>query len=491
MKKIHKLSIFLFLLTFAVYIFFQFPGFQGYEDETYNRIVTNLQTGEFKTARSGYAQTLLETPFVLKGQIWGKILGVKGDKPAQLSALFYNPFITALSTTVIFLIWGLFTNKRKAFWLSLVFAFGTMAFPYAAIGMEPTAVLFVLLSVLFLFRYGEYKENRDLLWSGVFYFLLFFSKAYYFITLPAYLGYLLSIGNFKVNRNLVKELTWFIAPLIIILPLYLLVNKYNFGVYFGGQYKLSNELLGGDNPLYGIYGLLLSFGKSIFIYNPVLVLSLILFPRFFRKYNKEAIFVTLFSLMMVLFVASIHWWSDETWGPRYLLSLSAIGLLPLVILPEILGTTLKKFLVFTLITASVLFQFLGSTVRYDVFPYSFYEIYGATGYNVLASQEYQYIPQFAPYWVNYQLLKNKILGSRKALKYKIIYSPPMEMAATSRGQVVTKEIIYDNNKYQAHALNFWWINVPGISYFRFLGLFILIFVGLYWWGRSLLKPRQV
>lgn len=498
MYKTLKLPLFILILTFVAYSFVQFPGFQGYEDETYHRIITNLEAGEFKTARSGYAQVLLETPFVWKGKILENILNVQHGKISQLFALFYNPFVTAVEALVMFLIFNLFTNKRKSLFYSLLFAFGTMVFPYASIGMDPTAVLFVVLSVYFLFRFGKYKNNRDLTLSGLFYFLLLFSKAYYFITLPAYLGYLALTFNptiFPLEKtaikNLIKSCLLFFSPLILVLPLYLISNKYNFGVYFGGQYKLSNELLGGENPIFGIYGLLLSFGKSLFIYNPVLILSLILIPTFYRKYKKEGVFTILFSILMILFVASIHWWSDETWGPRYLLSFSAIGLLPIIMLPEILTSKVKRTFCILLITFSFTFQLLGSLTRYDVFPYSFYEIYGATKHNVLASQEYQYIPQFAPYLVNYQLLKNKILGQEKPLSYSIKYSPPMEMAATERGESVIKEITYDNNKYQAHVSNFWWMNVPGISPYQLFGVYLLVFVGLFWWGKKLLEKSQI
>jgi|GEM_PF-2529067 len=523
MGKKLQIALLLFLLSFSVYLFCQFSGFQGYEDETYNRIVKNLETGEFKTARSGYAQTLLETPFVLKGQIMGSILGVDHAKISQLYALFYNPFVTALSVAIIFLIFVLYVGKRRAFWLSLIYAFGTMAFPYASIGMEPTAVLFILLSVYFLFLSGRnvpwhIPTKYYLALSGLFYFLLFFSKAYYFVTGLAFIAYLYLLDSSSVKK-FIKHVLLFFLPLVAIIPVYLLANKYNFGVYFGGQYKLSNELFGGENPIFGIYGLLLSFGKSIFIYVPVLILSVIFFPRFYRKYPKEAIFVLIYSFSLITFISQIHWWSDETWGPRYLLSLSAIGLLPLITLPfatpvlsfrplsrdpeRLLGKKRLnprvsqgspeddnrervsisknriKVLAFGLIlTASFFFQLLGSLVRYDVFPYSFYEIYGTTGYNVLASQEYQYIPQFAPYFVNYQLIKNKFFGRNKPLDYKIIYSPPMEMAATERGKEVTKKITYDNNKYQAHAINFWWMNLPGVPAYKLLGIFVLIFAGL-------------
>ncbi len=495
MPKKFKLLFFLFFFSFAVYTFFQFPGFQGYEDETYNRIITNLKSGELKTARSGYLQILLETPFIWTGQILDSFLKIEHDKISQIFALFYNPFVSALSVVVMFLIFNLYNKKHQAFWLSLVYAFGTMAFPYATIGMDPTAVLFVLFAIYFLFLFGKKialvenkKANLYLFLSGFFYFLLFFSKTYYLITGLAFLSFIYFCSRKekdfkKFLKKLFRYFLLFFSSLIFLAPIYLIANKYNFGGCFSGPYKLSNELFGGENFIFGIYGLLFSFGKSLFIYNPVLLLSVLLFSQFYKKNQKEAFFVLIYTISLVLFVARIHWWSDETWGPRYLLSLSAVGLLPLIALDwqslKKDGKQIKKIVFGLIIAFSFFFQLLGTLVRYDVFPYSFYEIYNATGYNVLASQEYQYIPQFAPYFVNYQLLTNKILRVRKPLIYKIIYSPPMEEVATKKGSVFTKEIVYDNNKYQAHCLNFWWMNVPNISPFLLFFLFILIFGGLF------------
>ena len=348
MNRKTKTALYLLTLAFTVYSFFQFPGFQGYEDETYKRIVTNIESSEFKTGRSGYAQTVLETPFVLKGQFFDSWLNTSNHQISQLYALLYNPFVTAVGVAVMFMLFNLFVSRRKAFWLSLVYAFGTMAFPYAGIGMEPTAVLFVLLATYFLFRFGKNQNDvipapclpagrkagiqtyKYLILSGLFYFLLFFSKAYYFVMLPAFLGYLWMLCDLKITKKLIKNSILFFSSLVLILPLYLFANNYNFGNYFGGQYNLANELTGGENIIFGTYGLLLSFGKSIFIYVPALILSVAFFKRFYQKFKNEAIFVILYSLLLILFVAQIHWWSDETWGPRYLLSLGAIGLIPLV-----------------------------------------------------------------------------------------------------------------------------------------------------------------
>ncbi|MBM3256662.1 MAG: hypothetical protein FJZ04_04330, partial [Candidatus Moranbacteria bacterium] len=352
MSKKLKTALFLGSLLFLVYVFFQHPGFQGYEDETYRRIWDNLASGEFRAARSGYAQIVLETPFVWAGKVAGMFFGANAESAAQLFANFYSPFISALSVAVFFLLVNLFAPRKRAFGVALAFGLLTMTFPYALIGMEPTAVFFLVTAVYFLFKFGQNKNKAHLVLSGLFYFLLFFSKAYYFVTIPAFLIYIFLAQNLKFKiqdlKNFVKGCLLFFSPLLVIFPLYFFANKYNFGVFFGGAYNLRVELLGGDNILFGLYGLLLSFGKSIFVYNPILLLSLFFVGSFYRKFQKEAVFLTIFSLLLLLFVSWTHWWSDETWGPRYLIAFIFPLMIPLALFrKKLLGFQTFKKVVFT------------------------------------------------------------------------------------------------------------------------------------------------
>jgi len=75
------------------------------------------------------------------------------------------------------------------------------------------------------------------------------------------------------------------------------------------------------------------------------------------------------------------------------------------------------------------------------------------------------------------------------LYYKIIYTPPMEQVG-GQGVNLTKELAYDTSKYRNHALNFWWMNVPNVSPYTLLGIFILILAGLGWWGKSLIESTK-
>lgn len=488
-----KLFGFLFLtaLAFTLYTFLQHVDFQGYEDETYNRIRENLATGQFKASRCGYGQIVLETPFVFLGELLNSLLNGKKNEYVKLIALFYNPFITALIVGISFLIFHLFVKIRQALLLAVIFAFATMLFPYALIGMEPTSLLCVALSIFFLFRFGKSNQRLDLLLSGLAFFSLFFGKSYYFFTGPAFALYLL-LDSLERGKPWFKEtasrLMIFFAPLALIFPLYLLGNNASYGGYWKSPYVLQNELFGGENFIFGLYGLLFSFGKSFFIYSPILLLSIWLFRPFYRKFRKEAIFTAAYTIILLLFVSRVHWWSDETWGPRYLVSLCLLLSFPLIMIFRPMEATKKyyRILIIGFVSLSVAFQLLGVVARYGVFPRTLSDLYTQTGHNTLASSEYQYVPAFAPYLINAALIRNQIIGQNQPLRFRLIYTPPMEQMA--QGAPLIKDIEYAPPK-ETSIFDFWWRKYkkkPEV-YFSILAVFVLIFAGLYHFGRRFFR----
>ncbi len=483
--------LFLVVLSFLTYLFFQHVDFQGYEDETYLRIRENIRLGEFKASRCGYGQIILETPFVFLGEKINTLFDGQQDEYVKFFALSYNPFITALTVGVIFFLFLLFIKNTQAFYLALVYGLGTMAFPYAVIGMEPTSVLFLSLSTLFLFKFGKDQRKINILLSGLFFFSLFFGKSYYFFTAPAFALYLFLIF-FSREKPWFKQFfqsgLLFISPLIVILPLYLLGNFVSYGGYFKSPYVFQNELFGGENFIFGLYGLLFSFGKSFFIYNPIIVLSAFLFIKFYRRFSKEALFVAVYSACLLLFVSRVHWWSDETWGPRYLISLSFMWMLPLIMIfkDSLWQRKSFRFLLIVLIFFSFSFQMLGVLARYGVFPRTMKDLYQQTGHNTLTSGEYQYVPTFAPYLINARLIKNIILDRKDPLNFHLVYSPPMEQNA--EGKEIIHDIAYKPPK-ETSVLDFWWRHhkKDRLMYFSILGGFALLYFLLYHFGRKLFR----
>jgi hypothetical protein len=82
-------------------------------------------------------------------------------------------------------------------------------------------------------------------------------------------------------------------------------------------------------PWEGIAGMLFSPGKSIFLYAPPLILSLVFFPRFWRRERRLAEAMLLATGIALLFYGS--WWAWHggwCWGPRFLVPLIPLWVLP-------------------------------------------------------------------------------------------------------------------------------------------------------------------
>ena len=93
------------------------------------------------------------------------------------------------------------------------------------------------------------------------------------------------------------------------------------------QYAANNGLTG--NPVIGTFGLLLSPGKSIFIYVPLLLVSVVCFRRFSVNYPSEAGFVIVLSLMWLLLHSRLaSWYGASGWGPRHFITIVPVLVLP-------------------------------------------------------------------------------------------------------------------------------------------------------------------
>lgn len=81
--------------------------------------------------------------------------------------------------------------------------------------------------------------------------------------------------------------------------------------------------------LEGFYGLTLSPGRSVFFFSPVLLVALAGWSRYFVEHRAHA----RLALALVLAIAVPHmmfpvWWAGGFWGPRYLVAVTPLLLLP-------------------------------------------------------------------------------------------------------------------------------------------------------------------
>jgi hypothetical protein len=123
-----------------------------------------------------------------------------------------------------------------------------------------------------------------------------------------------------------------------LIPFFVWQSWYNYlrtGIFYKSPVQTAvyaeNNALDG-NIFLGISGLLFSPGKSIFIYAPLLILSVILCKKFYREHKKEAIYIAAITILWLLLHAKLrNWYGAAGWGPRHLLTLVPIAFLPFAV----------------------------------------------------------------------------------------------------------------------------------------------------------------
>jgi Dolichyl-phosphate-mannose-protein mannosyltransferase len=139
----------------------------------------------------------------------------------------------------------------------------------------------------------------------------------------------------KTSRSFKEIIARTCTGLLVLLPFVVWQGWYNHlrtGLFYlspvqTSQYATNNALDG--NLLIGLTGLLFSPGKSIVVYAPLLILSLLLFKKFYRRYPNEALYILVLSTLWFLLHARLRsWYGAWGWGPRHF-----ITILPLLFLP--------------------------------------------------------------------------------------------------------------------------------------------------------------
>jgi len=96
------------------------------------------------------------------------------------------------------------------------------------------------------------------------------------------------------------------------------------------QYAANNALDGDLGA--GLVGLLFSPGKSLFVYAPFLILSVMVFPAFWRKHRPAAAFILVVAVMWLLLHAKLRsWYGAWGWGPRHFITVLPVLAIPALV----------------------------------------------------------------------------------------------------------------------------------------------------------------
>jgi hypothetical protein len=126
-----------------------------------------------------------------------------------------------------------------------------------------------------------------------------------------------------------------LLSLSTLIPFFIWQGWYNFlrtGIFYKSpvqmpQYYGSNALDG--DLVQGLIGLLFSPGKSIFIYAPLLIISVLASLKFSQKFSRESVYIAVISILWFALHAKLKsWYGAAGWGPRHFITILPILFLP-------------------------------------------------------------------------------------------------------------------------------------------------------------------
>jgi hypothetical protein len=126
----------------------------------------------------------------------------------------------------------------------------------------------------------------------------------------------------EARSSCVRFCLWLLTAVVIGSALFCWYNNVRFGSPFdSGKFRFSSQrgIPTFGNPVAGFGTLMLSPGKSVFLYSPTVILALMGIRRLYQQQRALAVGVCLASVALVLFLSCISFaGGDWCWGPRYL-----------------------------------------------------------------------------------------------------------------------------------------------------------------------------
>jgi hypothetical protein len=264
-------------------------------------------------------------------------------------------------------------ERRQAAWTTLLVGVATSIWVYARSSyseIAQTACFLIFFSAL-LDAVRSPAAGSLARW-GLAAGLLVNTKNIYLACLPGALAFI--VWRIRVHAGWRRLLGWAslgFAPGLVALGWYGWVR---WGSIFATGYGGVTRGFWRENPLVGLWGLLLSPGKSLFLFSPPLILALFGVRRFVTRRREAAWAIALTVVPIVLIYSRYLFWSgDWCWGPRYLAFAVPVLLLPVA---ELFGAPgpcfqlrrrARQLAVWAALLGGVAIQIIGNAFAWDDF----------------------------------------------------------------------------------------------------------------------------
>lgn len=296
--------------------------------------------------------------------LFGRLLDPDSRELAQFAWALTPALLGAVTIPLLFVIWrALGIARRSAAAWALAVGFGSLLWTSAASSFDQAPQAALLLGAVWLSRQAVARGSvRDASMAGAaFGVIVHYQAAFVLLGVP--LG--LALVRWPLRRPwwpAVRLATAFAAGVAPFIALLLVSNA----LRFGSPFRLSSAPTGiplFDNPALGAAVLLVSPGKSVFLYSPIVVLALFGLKGLLRVDRSLVVIAAVTTLSHLLLVSSLSFpGGDWCWGPRYL-----VLTVPLVCLAIPWCTAVPSAARGAIVAVSAAIQVLGLTLDHQRF----------------------------------------------------------------------------------------------------------------------------
>lgn len=355
-----------------------------------------LQQGSFGPDGNLYSRKGLGVPLLALPLVWSgfKVPGFGLIK----TALLLNVFITAASGAILCrLVIELGYDERTAIAIALLSGLATPAWAYAkTFFSEPLISLGLLGCAYFLERFRTTGQWQMLFAAGATGALAPLGKTVYLVFTPVMA---LPAWFFIKQKRVIHQIALaiaFLTPQALAVFLILVYNYIRYGSPLATGYLPEESF----SAIWwqGILGLTISPGKGLIWYAPVLLALPWAGIRFFQRHKVLGFYIYALAVgHVLLFGKWFMWHGGDSWGPRFL-----IPVLPLLMVPLAEGwhiLSIRK-LILTLGLAGLVLQIPGLSLPLGVHR----EWLQAQGFPLYAPETF-FKPQLSPLIASWQFVK--------------------------------------------------------------------------------------
>jgi hypothetical protein len=398
----------------------------------------------------GVGQPILTVPFLMLGAHAAHFL----PKP-RIDPDFWLWFFSTLSSAlfsalavVLFQAWLLRRGLAPArvLWAGLLLGLGTIIWVYAGQYRSGTYLMMVFAAILLA---TEFRGQR----AG----LLLFSLALLAVLLrvDAILGVtLLAVyraslpGGSRSARGMLFAVSPLLIGLLVGMAIILYLNFSHFGDPFQTAYPDCDDIGRPANQLglpswIALTALLVSPGKGLLVFCPLVALSLLRLPVFLARHRREGVLVIGMALSyLVFFSCWQHYEGGWCFGPRFLVPVTPFLLLPLVFFP------MRRVFLIPAALAGACVSFLGLAV------------------NFLG------VAQAENYYEN-------LTDGMRALAYNVWHSPLPTHVVRLGESLRDLALGVEFDKQPGYGLDFWWAfavkeGIPNATILAIAGIWLLM-----------------